>query len=329
MSSDAGQATEHPPVAEEVRLELIEPTDPLLDDLAHSHQEYVRLYKAALVAQRENALGAVEAVGAVQRAPINDKEGRPIFLFYPSRLAAGEAEGVSLEQVMSHALLLMHSTVVTRDSAYTVVWVTNNLDPDRLGYFWFRSTYKMVPRAYHKNMRSLCIVHPSISTRLTLLMLSYMLSTTFWEKLVYADRIEFLDEVLDYKTVGLPSDVIMYDKFLDKEMETQAAQMQAGMGSTWGGTNSLNSFGGGFGAGLTGEALGSTHESRFEEWKHGQQPGSSSAGAAGSTGPAAMPYNRELNRDDEEEESEDDDDEVPRIVDVTHEAETNQDPAGR
>jgi hypothetical protein len=156
-------------------------------------------------------------------------------------------------------------------------------------------------------------------------MLSYLLSTTFWKKLVFADRIEFLDEVLDYKAVGLPSDVIMYDKFLDKEMETQAAQMQAGMGSTWGGSSSLNSFGGGFGAGVTGEALGSTHESRFEEWKQGQQPGynSGSAGAAGATGREATLYNRDFNRDDEEEESEDDDDDGPRVVDVTHDTESS------
>jgi len=205
--------------AEDVRLELSEPVDPLLERLAAGHPEYVRLFKAARVAQRENTLGDVEALGAVQRAPINDKEGRPVFLFYPARLAAGAEKGVSLEHVTAHAVLLMHDHVVARNGAYTIVWVTNNLEPDGLGYRWFRSTYKMVPTEYHKNMRSLCVVHPSVSTRLTLLLLSYLLSTSFWEKLLFADRIEFLDEAIEYQGLGLPAELLAYDKFLDKEME--------------------------------------------------------------------------------------------------------------
>eukprot|EP00967_Tisochrysis_lutea_P134601 scaffold237886_cov33-Tisochrysis_lutea.AAC.1 len=316
MAAVGEPTVEHPPVAQpEVRLELPEPADPLLDQLATSHKEYVRLYRAGRVAQRENALGELERLGAVQRAPINDKEGRPIFVFFPSRLAGGEEKGLTLEKVMSHALLLMHDTVVVQDKPYTVIWVTNNLEPDRLGYFWFRSTYKMVPRAYHKNMRSLCIVHPSISTRLMLLMLSYLLKTSFWEKLVYADRVEFLDEVMDYTALELPSDLLMYDRFLDKEMETQAAELQATAGGPWGSAASSSPFGGSFGAGLTGTPLGSTHESRFEEWKREQQL---QPNASSNNDPKMPKYNRDFNRDDEEVESEDEeeDEDEPRIVDV-------------
>ena len=180
-----------------VALNLNEPADPVLQGLASAgHSEYVRLYTAAATARRENTLAAVEALGAVQRAPCVDRAGRPVFLFYPSRLAAGGASGVTLERVTAHALLLMHEHVVARGGEYAVVWVTNNLEPDELGWRWFVSTYRMVPHAYHKQMRSLAVVHPAVSTRLTLLALSYLLRASFWDKLVYADRVEFLDEVV-------------------------------------------------------------------------------------------------------------------------------------
>ena len=89
----------------------------------------------------------------------------------------------------------MHDSVVVGDRAYTAVWVCNNLEASQLGYFWFRRQYKMVPHEYHKNMRSLAVVHPGLGVRMTLLLLSYMLKHSFWDKLIYADRIEFLDEV--------------------------------------------------------------------------------------------------------------------------------------
>ena len=45
------------------------------------------------------------------------------------------------------------------------------------------------------------------------------MSTSFWDKLVYADRIEFLDEVLTNEQISeLPEEHKQYDKELDSNM---------------------------------------------------------------------------------------------------------------
>lgn len=124
----------------------------------------------------------------------------------------------------------MHESVVASDRPYTIIWVCNNLEASQLGYFWFRRQYKMVPHEFHKNMRCLAIVHPGLTTRMTLLLLSYMLKQSFWDKLIYADRIEFLDEVVDPKALQLPKDLYDYDRMLDQEAAMMAEQHFTGSG---------------------------------------------------------------------------------------------------
>ena len=55
--------------------------------------------------------------------------------------------------------------------------------------------------------------------RLIVFLLSYVVRHSFWEKLVYADRIEFLDELLPDETIAsLPQETKEYDVALDKAM---------------------------------------------------------------------------------------------------------------
>ena len=66
--------------------------------------------------------------------------------------------------------------------ASSCVWVCNNEENSQLGYFWFRRQYHMVPHTYKKNMRAVCLVHPSASVRLLVFFLSYICKTSFWDK---------------------------------------------------------------------------------------------------------------------------------------------------
>ena len=158
----------------------------------------------------------IERMDVVRKAGI-DKEGRDVYIFLPENLP----EGVDLERVTMYGVWLMHESVVAQARPYTAVWVCNNVHDSRLGFSWFRRIYKMLPHAYHKQMRCVCVVHPSIQVRLLVFMLSYIVKHSFWEKLVYADRIEFLDEVLKDETISsLPRDVKEYDAALDKAMQS-------------------------------------------------------------------------------------------------------------
>lgn len=223
--------------ASSVALELPERTDPLLDELiASGYAEYVGLCRRGVIAAAETAFSEIEAMGVIRNAGM-DKEGRVTFMFFPASLP----EGCDLERISMYAVWLMHETVVRDGKDFTAVWVCNNLLDSRLTFWWFRSIYKMLPHAYHKQMRSICVVHPSIQVRLILFLLSYVVKGDIWPKLLYADRIEFLDEVLtDVQITSLPEEYVEYDKHLDKEMYATLDAQSALAGGQGGFMSNLN-----------------------------------------------------------------------------------------
>ena len=143
-----------------------------------------------------------------------DKQGRCLPV-QPRNLSRGH-----LDRVTMFCLTLMHELVVVQGKGYGCVWLCNNLYDSQLGFLFFRRTYKMLPRAYRKNMLWLRIVHPAVQVRLILFGLSYLLADSFWDKFDYADRIEFLDEVVDIPSLRIPKEYFDYDRMLDEEAGT-------------------------------------------------------------------------------------------------------------
>lgn len=213
--------------ADDARVDLQPlPDDPTLADdgaLMAECPAYVELARRAAALQADGQFSELAALDVIRRTG-PDNQGRPVFMFFPSRLPAG----VDLEHVTAFGISLMHDLVARRGKEYTVVWVCNNEVESRLSLGWFRSTYWRTPYAYHKQMRSLCIVHPSVRVRLTLFALSYLTKHSFWEKINYADRLEFLDESVPVALIrSLPQEYKAYDKRLDAEMYDPQAQAAA------------------------------------------------------------------------------------------------------
>ena len=197
---------------EAVELQITEPPDPVLDELASTHPTYAALCRQAKILKSTTGLHDIEAMDVVRLAG-PDKQGRPVFLFNPANLS----RGVDLDRVTMFCLTLMHELVVVQGKGYGCVWLCNNLSDSQLGFLFFRRTYKMLPRAYRKNMLWLRIVHPAVQVRLILFGLSYLLADSFWDKFDYVDRIEFLDEVVDIPSLRIPKEYFDYDRMLDEE----------------------------------------------------------------------------------------------------------------
>ena len=117
-----------------------------------------------------------------------------------------------------YAIHVMHEHVVRERQPYTAFWLCNNLYDSRLGFFWFRRTYRMLPHAYRKMLGAVGVIHLTLQVRAIFFLFSYFLKDSFWEKLHYFDRVEFLDELLDDKTqLALPKDVEYYERIVEKE----------------------------------------------------------------------------------------------------------------
>ena len=205
--------------------------DKFLQTLGSKHQEYTKIMTQLSQLQTLPEFQKIKDQNIVRCAKTKDRESRHVFLFFPQNVP----DNADLRLIIAYAISIMHDIVALQDQHYSIVWVTDQLGPQRLGFFWLRHVYKMVPDAYHRNMRSLAVVHPTLKVRFSLFLLSYMLARSFWDKLYYADRVEFLDDLMDVDSLELPSEVFEYDRFLDQEMEfraKQASEMTVGNMST-------------------------------------------------------------------------------------------------
>ena len=73
---------------------------------------------------------------------------------------------------------------------------------------------------------------------------SYFLKDSFWEKLHYFDRVEFLDELLDDKTqLALPKDVEYYERIVEKEARDAFRSEGGAAAAMYGGSNLLAGMG--------------------------------------------------------------------------------------
>jgi hypothetical protein len=280
---------------EAVELQITEPPDPVLNELASTHPIYAALCRQAKILKSTTGLHDIEAMDVVRLAG-PDKQGRPVFLFNPANLS----RGVDHDRVTMFCLNLMHEPVLVQGKGYGCVWLCNNLCDSQLGFLFFRRTYKMLPRAYRKNMLWLRIVHPAVQVRLILFGLSYLLTDSFWDKFDYADRIEFLDEVVDIPSLRIPKEYFDYDRLLDEEARHMAdpsnphgVMNESIMGGMMGGSTGGMMGGAGLGAGMDGmDGMGASPSGTSGAWP---QPPAAPGGAP-------CPREEIWSEDDEEEE---------------------------
>lgn len=215
--------------------------DPPLDaslapdgELARECPNYVEMVKRALALQSGEGFADIEALDVFRVAKQRDNGGRIVFVFLPAHLPEGDE--ALLERATLYAIAQMHTHVVVQERQYTALWLCNNRDDTNspLPLRWWRSTYYATPYVYHERLKTLAVVHPSVAVRCKLFALSYLHSAyltrhPFWDKLDYADRLEFLDAHVPIALVKtLPREVKEYDKALDREMYATMDAAQSG-----------------------------------------------------------------------------------------------------
>ena len=252
--------------------------DAIATKYRNSHKTYLRHLQAIPLATTTPEWHKIRDNAIVTQSKKPDHHGRATFVFHPARIQPD----TDLDLLTTYAVALLHEHVALHDKPYTVVWISDQLGQGRLNFFWFRRIYKMVPPEFHHNMRSLAIVHPTLTVRFTLFCLSYLLQRSFWDKLYYADRVEFLDELMDVDALELPSEVLEFDRFLDHDMELRARQIQeAGVGSLGG------SMLPGMDLGAPGaDPFSTDNASRFVEFQHSERLKAAGTSSADDAAPA-------------------------------------------
>ena len=226
------------------------------------------------------ARAQIEALDVFRIAAETDNGGRPIVIFIPAHLPEGDAD--LLERATLYAFAKLHQLVIVEKREYSAMWLCNNREtPSALPLSWWRRTYYATPFCYQTQLHTLMVVHPTIAVRTKLFVLSYLHSAyltrhQFWDKVDFADRIEFLDSHVPLALVKkLPDEVKQHDKELDREMYAtlqeggSLEQMHTRYGGTLGGLGAglggLGSMGGAMrGHGLDSASFGDGGRSRVD-----------------------------------------------------------------
>ena len=221
---------------------------------------YCELVRQALAMRAGVGFGDVERLDAF-RLTGPDNHGRPVFMFLPAAIPETEETEAIVEKLTLYVLSLVHDLVVNQQQGYTAIWMCNNHSESRpLSVRWFYKMHRCVPYCYHERLAGLCLVHPSVTVRCLIFLLSYLPRVSFWEKLNYCDRLEFLDAdvpVALIKTV--PQLYKDYDKQLDREMYESADRLGAGGahgGSSMAGMAGMGGLPDGLGMGVGGMGMG-------------------------------------------------------------------------
>ena len=201
--------------------------DPTLDELQVENPNYCETVRRGLLIEAGEGFGDIEALDVFRKSKIADNDGRVVFIFLPENLPDYDMPRAEREDIVERATLYaftqMHKTVVREKKEYTAIWLCMN-DDERwspLPMRWWRRTYQATPRLYLERLGMLNIVHPSLGVRAKILTLSYMTRgvNDCWEKINYADRLEFLDCSVPVKLIKtLPESVKEYDRMQDKMM---------------------------------------------------------------------------------------------------------------
>jgi len=111
-----------------------------------------------------------------------DEENRPLLVFIGQRVPE-TSDAEQLDQILMYLILKMDEFV---REPYCLVYCQRGAGFLHYGTFsWFLNCYSWLPRAYKKNLKVCCILHPSFLVRVFLNMIYPFVSQKVWDKITY------------------------------------------------------------------------------------------------------------------------------------------------
>ena len=161
-------------------------------------------YQRYLEMSRSQNYEDMKALNMLYRCGI-DKQGRPVIVFVACNIPA--------KKIDPDRFLLFIISVMDKlaDNDYTFVFVNTLATSDNRPTFkWMRKAYSILNRKYKKNLKALYIVHPQFWTKMIFRLFKPFISSKFWKKLTYIDRIGDLYQFIDRDQIDLPDKVMQY-----------------------------------------------------------------------------------------------------------------------
>ncbi|XP_075712079.1 rho GTPase-activating protein 8 [Rhinoderma darwinii] len=140
----------------------------------------------------------------------DDNSGRKVITFSCCRLPpCHEIDHVRLLEYLKHTL----DQYVEND--YTVVYFHYGLNSrNKPSLSWLQSAYKAFDRKYKKNIKALCVVHPTNFIKVLWKIFKPVISHKFGKKVQYMNHLSDLREHLRFNRLIIPQEVLQHDEKL-------------------------------------------------------------------------------------------------------------------
>mmetsp|Transcript_11047 Transcript_11047/g.19975 ORF Transcript_11047/g.19975 Transcript_11047/m.19975 type:complete len:257 (-) Transcript_11047:465-1235(-) len=171
----------------------------------------------------ESNLSDIESMNLFQVVPDNGF-GKPLLVVVGVR--------VNTYYASMHRVLLLFIRLMDEISRgeFCVLYFNSNVGwSNQPGFYFLSSNYYVLPRRYKVNLSTISVVHPGVWVRGMFGLLRPILSTKFWNKLHYADRIEelWLDDVCAEDAFDIPSEATQFELSIQREHQVQAALLKS------------------------------------------------------------------------------------------------------
>jgi hypothetical protein len=168
-------------------------------------------YETYLRQARNSDLSDIAALNLIYTSG-TDLQGRQVLMVLGSHLPA---ETVDLERVLLYIIRVMDRLV---NRPYVLIYIHSEFSSEnRPELSWLREMFDIFDRKYRANLKAMYVVHSSFWVKLVFWALTPVLTTKFWDTLVYIDRVQDLNNYFDRGQMQIPAHVIDFDREANPE----------------------------------------------------------------------------------------------------------------
>ncbi|MBN3320723.1 RHG01 protein, partial [Atractosteus spatula] len=150
----------------------------------------------------------------------DDNFGRKVIVFSACRMPPHH-------ELDHHKLLayLKHTLDQYVENDYTLIYFHHGLTSEnKPSLTWLRDAYREFDRKYKKNIKALCIVHPTTFIRTLLILFKPIISWKFGRKIFYMNYLSELEEYVKCEQLVIPQRVKTYDDKIKAAQKVSQAQ---------------------------------------------------------------------------------------------------------
>jgi len=179
-----------------------------LDSLSKEEKtklEAQQIYYDHLSKARTSDLSDVARINVIYESG-KDIMGRPVIVIVGSRLPN---ERPQLERVFLYMLKIMDRIA---EHHYTVVYLHTHMnDRETPEFSWMKKIYNIIDPKYGNNLQNFYIVHSTFWLKIFETVVSAFITSSFWSKVVYIEKLIDLYNNIDPNQIVLPPEVVNYD----------------------------------------------------------------------------------------------------------------------